>query len=150
MKIAHAVFLALLLMTRTALAADSIEIDSGWARVSENGAIVDIYANLRNETDRNDAVSGATYFGPEANLLSARLIERDRPIRTIPIRQGHRIRLEPGGYALQLIGVPGQFSPNQQLNLAVKFSSTKEISLRVIIRPHGRSGPPTSYYERPR
>lgn len=135
-------FFATLGLPPSVARADEISADSAWGWAAPDGSSVNIFFNLTNSSKEDDAVSSASFFDAAGNGLRTILTDKGQAVGSIPLRNGRTVRFTPRGYAIKIIGIPGQFKVEQQLTVILNLASGTQTRLSAIIRPEGITGRP--------
>lgn len=135
-------FFATLGLSPCAARAEGISADSAWGWAAPDGSSVDIFFNLVNSSKTDDALSSASFFDAAGNGLRTLLTDKGQAVGSIPLRHERTLRFTPRGYAIRIIGIPGQFTVEQQLTVILNLASGTQPRLSAIIRPEGITGRP--------
>lgn len=135
-------FFVTLGLTQPAAHAEGITADSAWGWTTPDGSSVDIFFNVNNGSKTDDAISSASFFDAAGNGLRTVLMDNGQAAQSVPLRHERTIRFTPRGYAIRIIGVPGQFKVEQELAVILNLASGAQTRLSALIRPEGVTGRP--------
>lgn len=106
---------------------DELLVSDAWMRLVPGGGGGSIYLTLHNGRSDADALLGATV--PEAAVVEIHSMSvesgmmRMRKLDRIPIPGGEQIRLAPGGYHLMVMGLSGEVTLGDSLELTLEMES---------------------------
>ena len=138
--------IAALLLATGAHAAETISVESAWARATPAAARTGaVYLTLRNAGGQPARLVGAT-TPAAARVEFHRSSEEDgiarmRPVEQIEIPSGGEARLAPGGTHLMLVGLERPLKAGGTLQLTLEFDGAERRTVEVPIEPIGAQGP---------
>lgn len=145
MKQATAI-LFLLMFSGVLLACQSkptaIEAREVWARVANQGGNGAVYLILRNHSDREDELIGASsdvaqwveLHKTEVNEQGVMTMQKQDTI-ALPVKGD--LRLEPGGYHVMLLGLKRDLKEGDTFQIVLKFKTHPDLPLQVTVRGGG-------------
>jgi hypothetical protein len=126
--------------TVAAPSAGSMRAEAAWARPSMGmdraGAA---YLLLVNETDRADALVGADSTAAETIEIHETTADASgqmamHPVERVEVPAGGRVALEPGGYHIMLIGLTGELTAGDQIELTLHFDRAPDLVVTAEVR----------------
>jgi copper(I)-binding protein len=125
-------------------ARNGIMIEHPWARATPTTSLSSVvYLTIVNNHRDDTLVHASTPIATMATLHQTRLdngIMRMLPIEAIPIAEGERLMLKPGGYHIMLTGLMKPLKPGTYFPLTLTFANAGAITVRVRVEKAGASG----------
>lgn len=114
--------------------AGDLVLESGWVRQPPTKDMTAAYFVLRNTGDRADQLTGLSSPGVAKVMLHETVqtgegAEKMSKVR-LPYRlpPGGRLRLEPGGHHLMLVGLDERYRPGQQVTVTLRFEHAGKLT----------------------
>jgi hypothetical protein len=120
--------------------AGSMRAEGAWARPSMGmdraGAV---YLSLINETGTADALVGAettaaTTVEVHETTADASGQMAMHPVEKVELPAGGRVELAPGGFHIMLIGLTGELTAGQEIELTLHFEHAPDLVVKAAIR----------------
>ena len=131
------------------LPSSELEIEDPWARPAPSGGNSAMYMTLANGQDTADTLASVTLPIADRVEVHESYQKEDgtsgmRPIDTLAVAPKSRLKLEPGGRHVMLIGLSQPLEAGSQIVLNVEFAQAGLKRLRVPIQnqPPSDSGEP--------
>ena len=130
-------FTLILLMGLNSVHAKIIVKDE-WARVTPIGS-GSVYMTIENDGDQDDTLTSAISDEAEMTMIHQTVREENiakmiHVMGGIDLPKGKRIKLEPGGYHLMLMGIEKNLTLNDRIRITLSFKNNENIEISPIIK----------------
>ena len=130
-------FSLILLMGLNSVHAKIIVKDE-WARVTPRGS-GSVYMTIENDSDQDDKLTSAISDEAEMTMIHQTVREENiakmiHVMGGIDLPKGKRIKLEPGGYHLMLMGIEKNLTLNDRIRITLSFKNNENIEISPIIK----------------
>tara|TARA_Y100000588_G_C14085392_1_gene852012 strand:+ start:311 stop:754 length:444 start_codon:yes stop_codon:yes gene_type:complete len=130
-------FSLILLMGLNSVHAKIIVKDE-WARVTPSGS-GSVYMTIENNGDQDDNLTSAISDEAEMTMIHQTVREENiakmiHVMGGIDLPKGKRIKLEPGGYHLMLMGIEKNLTLNDRIRITLSFKNNENIEISPIIK----------------
>ena len=130
-------FSLILLMGLNSVHAKIIVKDE-WARVTPSGS-GSVYMAIENDGDQDDNLTSAISDEAEMTMIHQTVREENiakmiHVMGGIDLPKGKRIKLEPGGYHLMLMGIEKNLTLNDRIRITLSFKNNENIEISPIIK----------------
>ncbi len=130
-------FTLILLMGLNSVHAKIIVKDE-WARVTPSGS-GSVYMTIENDGDQDDTLTSAISDEAEMTMIHQTVREENiakmiHVMGGIDLPKGKRIKLEPGGYHLMLMGIEKNLTLNDRIRITLSFKNNENIEISPIIK----------------
>ena len=130
-------FSLILLMGLNSVHAKIIVKDE-WARVTPSGS-GSVYMTIENDSDQDDNLTSAISDEAEMTMIHQTVREENiakmiHVMGGIDLPKGKRIKLEPGGYHLMLMGIEKNLTLNDRIRITLSFKNNENIEISPIIK----------------
>ena len=130
-------FSLILLMGLNSVHAKIIVKDE-WARVTPSGS-GSVYMTIENDGDQDDTLTSAISDEAEMTMIHQTVREENiakmiHVMGGIDLPKGKRIKLEPGGYHLMLMGINKNLTLNDRIRITLSFKNNENIEISPIIK----------------
>tara|TARA_Y100000817_G_scaffold284693_1_gene251445 strand:- start:511 stop:954 length:444 start_codon:yes stop_codon:yes gene_type:complete len=130
-------FSLILLMGLNSVHAKIIVKDE-WARVTPSGS-GSVYMTIENDGDQDDNLTSAISDEAEMTMIHQTVREENiakmiHVMGGIDLPKGKRIKLEPGGYHLMLMGIEKNLTLNDRIRITLSFKNNENIEISPIIK----------------
>ena len=130
-------FSLILLMGLNSVHAKIIVKDE-WARVTPSGS-GSVYMTIENDGDQDDNLTSAISDEAEMTMIHQTVREENiakmiHVMGGINLPKGKRIKLEPGGYHLMLMGIEKNLTLNDRIRIRLSFKNNENIEISPIIK----------------
>ena len=130
-------FSLILLMGLNSVHAKIIVKDE-WARVTPSGS-GSVYMTIENDIDQDDNLTSAISDEAEMTMIHQTVREENiakmiHVMGGIDLPKGKRIKLEPGGYHLMLMGIEKNLTLNDRIRITLSFKNNENIEISPIIK----------------
>ena len=115
-----------------------IIVKDEWARVTPSGS-GSVYMTIENDGDQDDNLTSAISDEAEMTMIHQTVREENiakmiHVMGGIDLPKGKRIKLEPGGYHLMLMGIEKNLTLNDRIRITLSFKNNENIEISPIIK----------------